>query len=208
MRKIIIVMMVLLTGCYTLKQADADKKKHATSSKKTVKLQYKYKIISPVENDQMSYEDSNINASFIIGDKEIDFTLKNKTLNPLKVNWDDASMAIFGNSNKIMHNGIKYTDRNNSMAPTTILPNTMLDDLALPTDNVYYSEGFYSSSVTIPSSWKTNPLLISKIYMPKDSTLLESLKSQEITLYLPITDINNKNIGYTFKFKVSDIIMK
>lgn len=201
MKKVLFTLLIFASGCYTAKQASEDSAKHRMGAKKkVVNLSYEYKIIYPLTDNFMNFEDSTISANFVITENEIDFTLYNKTSNPLRVNWDDASMGIFGNSNKIMHKGIKYSERNNSMTSTTILPNTSLDDLALPTDNVYFSDLY--------SDWKEKPLLPSRINLPKDSILLTALKDQKITLYLPIIDTNNKNLGYTFKFIVSDIIKK
>lgn len=211
MKKIIIAAIVLITaGCYTAKEAAVDKTKTKHTTKKTQYVSYKYKIIAPKESPDMTFEDSVLGIKFTITDKEIDFSLKNKSTQPIKIAWDDASMVVYGASKKIMHNGIKYNERNNSMPPTTVLPNSTLSDLALPSDNVYFKEGYYSTSLTIKSSWETYPLMISSFTLPRDSTLLNSInqQQQEMTLYLPITGINNERFGYTFKFQVTDVILK
>lgn len=39
-----------------------------------------------------------------------------------------------------MHKGIKYSARNESQPASTIIKGSSLDDLAAPTDKVYYSE--------------------------------------------------------------------
>ena len=209
MKKLLIFLVVLFSGCYTAQQAKEDaskKKQHKQTSSKNAYITYDYKIISPVVNDQMSFEDSIISSKFSISEKEINFTIRNKGVGPISINWNNSSMAIRGESNRIMHKGVKYTDRNSSMAPSVILPNTTLNDLAIPSDNVYLDEGYIGTVTYTPSSWKEKDLFIS--FVPKkllDSTLVNSLRGQIITLFLPISDLNGKNYGYTFKFEVINI---
>src|SRR5690242_21732037 len=102
-----------------------------------------------------------------------------------------------------MHSGVKYIDRNNSYPSSTILPNTRLDDLVIPTDNVYYSEGYFGQYFSSPGSWQTSNLLLP---IGKKKDLSEKMIGQIITLYLPIQDMNKRNIGYTFQFKVTGVV--
>lgn len=205
MRKIsaIILFAIFCSGCYTVQQAKADKEKRTENRKAFVKSHYEFEMILPEENNQLSFEDSNIACLFEIGSKEIDFSITNKTKEPLKLIWDDASLGIFGRSNKVMHSGVKYIDRNNSYPPSTILPNTRLDDLVVPTDNVYYSEGYFGQYFSSPGSWQTSNLLLP---IGKKKDLSQKMVGQIITLYLPIQNMDKQNIGYTFQFKVTGVV--
>jgi hypothetical protein len=102
-----------------------------------------------------------------------------------------------------MHSGVKYIDRNNSYPPSTILPNTRLDDLVVPTDNVYYSKGYFGQYFSSPGSWQTSNLLLP---ISKKKDLSEKMVDQIITLYLPIQNMGKQIVGYTFQFKVSGVV--
>ena len=115
---------IIIGGCYTAQQAKADKEKQVAKRKSFVRSHYEFEMTLPTASNTLTYEDSNIASTFQIGSKEIDFSITNKTKSPLKLIWDDASLGIFGRSNKVMHSGVKYIDRNNSYPPSTILPNT------------------------------------------------------------------------------------
>jgi hypothetical protein len=194
---------IMIGGCYTAQQAKADKEKQNAKRKAFTKSHYEFLMILPVESSTLRYEDSNITSSFVIGGKEIDFSIENKTKSPLKLIWDDASLGIFGRSNKVMHSGVKYIDRNSSYPPATILPNTRLDDLVVPTDNVYYSEGYFGQYFSSPGSWQTSNLLLP---IGKKNDLSQKMVGQVITLYLPIQNMKNQNMGYTFQFKVTSVV--
>lgn len=203
---LLFIISVCVGSCYTAKQAAEDSKKNKTvTGNKTKWLVYSFQMTYPTLNKTMTFEDSIISITFDITRTQIDFSLKNNIKTIIKVGWDEASMVVYGNSNKIMHKGIKYADRNNSMASTTVLPESKLEDLALPTDNVYFNEATHGALVSLASSWETKPLLLPELKLPKDSAMLRTLNDQEITLYLPITGINNERYGYTFKFKVSSV---
>ena len=200
---VIVLWAFLCQGCYTVEQAKADKQKHEAQKKTVTKSHYEFLMVAPVEDSILVFEDSNIASSFIIGSKEIDFSILNKTKSPLKLIWDDASLGIFGRSNHVMHSGVKYVDRNNSTPSATILPDTRLDDLVVPSDNVYYSEGYFGQYFSSPGSWQTSNLLLP---ISKKSSLSQEMVGQLITLYLPIQDVSGKMLGYTFQFKVGGIV--
>lgn len=208
MKKILFLMIAFSIGCTSSKSTGSPKGGKTNSIHKKVKVSYKYEMVSPKLSSLLFFEDSSISASFIISSNEIDFTLKNKLNDPIKLIWDEASMVVIGSSEKVMHKGVKYIDRNSSMPASTILPNSNLDDLVVPTGNIYYKEGYYGTYYSSAGGWQTKPLLLSTLNLPKDSSLIGPLNNQVITLYLPISDMQNKRIGYTFKFKVSEVIIK
>ncbi|MDB5200526.1 MAG: hypothetical protein JWO92_2489 [Chitinophagaceae bacterium] len=198
MKKLLIAC-VLFTGCYTSSMM---------TGFNSTPVSYKYSMVAPLPDSNFNYEDANIKAHFIVGQKEIDFTILNKSNSPIKIVWDDAVMAISGESNRIMHKGVKYADRSSSMPSTTILPNSSIEDLAVSTDKVYYREGYYSQYYSRAGDWETKPLFpAATLNNDKQKDLFNSVVGQEIALYLPITNGNNEKLGYTFKFKVTDAVL-
>ena len=143
--------------------------------------------------DKYSYNDSIIDV-IIFGTKEqFSFALKNISNHSLKLIWNEAAfVGLDGSSSKIMHAGIKYSERENDQPATTIIKGAKIDDVATPTANVYYDEGYRIGYSTYGNGWKTKSMLPAE-YVGKNAG--------EIRLMLPIQvkDVVNE---YTFVFKV------
>ena len=88
-----------------------------------------------------NYEDNYISITIFCTSEKFNFTLKNKSDNSIKIIWDDAAFVDYsGNTSRIMHSGIKYSQKEASQPASTIIKGASLDDIACPTANVYYSE--------------------------------------------------------------------
>lgn len=153
----------------------------------------------------MNFEDEKIEAHFSVGIKSISFTLKNKTNSVMKIVWDEASIVQFGTTHKVMHSGVKYIDRNSSQPSTVIPPLASIDDLVLPSDNVYYREGYYSQYGSSPGGWEEHDLFPTHdLNKPEIKETINNMKGQKITVYLPIV-FNEKTLNYSFDFCVSNV---
>ena len=143
--------------------------------------------------DKYSYKDDIIDILIFGTSTEFSFTLKNVSDHSIKIIWNEAAfVGLDGNTSKIMHVGTKYADREQDQPSTTIIKGAKIDDLATPTANVYYNEGYLVGYTRVGSGWKTRSMLPGS-YKGKDAG--------EIRLMLPIQvkDIVNE---YTFVFKV------
>jgi len=58
----------------------------------------------------------------------------NKSDHSIKNDWMSRLCNENGSSQKVFHAGVKYTDRNNSQPPTTIVKGASIDDLVMPTE--------------------------------------------------------------------------
>lgn len=106
-------------------------------------IRYGEKSLSSQDNgvSKFLYEDNVISILIFATPSQFSFELKNVSDNTLKIIWDEAVIVdVEGSSNKVMHKGIKYSARNESQPASTIIKGSSLDDLAAPTDKVYYSE--------------------------------------------------------------------
>lgn len=106
-------------------------------------IRYGEKSLSSQDNgvSKFLYEDNVISIIIFATPSQFSFELKNVSDNTLKIIWDEAVIVdVEGSSNKVMHKGIKYSARNESQPASTIIKGSSLDDLAAPTDKVYYSE--------------------------------------------------------------------
>ena len=74
----------------------------------------------------------------------------------MKLIWNEAAfVGLDGSTSKIMHVGVKYSEREGDQPATTIIRGAKIDDIAVPTYNVYYDEGVTVGYSTIGNGWKT-----------------------------------------------------
>lgn len=160
------------------------------------------KVVSFKEGDinKYRYEDDYIDIVWYVSSKQFNFTLKNKSNHTIKINWDDISFVDYnGNTGRVMHAGVKYTERNNSQPSSTIPKNASISDILLPTENVYYVSGQYGGwreKLLIPSIYKTPEAFASgaNTYVGKTMKIL-----------MPIM-IENVQNDYTFEFSISSLL--
>lgn len=85
--------------------------------------------------------------------KQINFVITNKTKNALKIVWDSSAFVDpDGNSHKVMHQGVRYIERDKSIPPSILVPGTKLSDMVYPTDYVNF----------VNNEWVESPIVSSK----------------------------------------------
>ncbi len=168
------------------------------------KYKYSYKL-TDASNREMTWSDKTINISFSITNAEIVFFITNLSSESIKIIWDEASISKFGFGQKIMHKGVKYSERTGFQLPTTIPPNVSIEEFVLPVDNVYWREGYYGRYGSMPGRWERYDLLPTDDMNKENfkNTILSS-KGQKIILYLPIESAGIKKT-YSFTFEVIDV---
>lgn len=146
------------------------------------------------------YEDDYINIVWYVGLKQFNFTLNNKSGHSLKINWDDISFVdTNGQVGRVMHSGVKYTERNNSQPATTVPKGASISDILLPTENVYYVSGQYGG-------WRENYLLPCVYQTPEAFNAgASSLVGKTMTIMMPIM-IENVQNDYTFTFNIDKLL--
>jgi hypothetical protein len=153
-------------------------------------IRYGETTVIPSEDavSKFSYKDNVIDI-LIFGVRDgFDFVLQNISGSTIKIIWDEAVFVNFdGSTEKVMHKGTKYAERNESQPPTTIIKNAKWEDSVTPTHLVYYNEG----SKYIKAGWDTH-----KIYPYENA-----LDPGQLMLMLPIQikDVVNE---YIFVFDV------
>ena len=90
---------------------------------------------------KFSYIDNFIDIIIFASTDQFHFVLKNVSDNTIKVVWNEAVFVdVDGSTSKVMHSGIKYSQREGDQPASTIIKGAKLEDLAAPTANVYYSD--------------------------------------------------------------------
>ena len=146
------------------------------------------------------YEDDYINIVWFVGSKQFNFDLTNKSGHTLKINWDDISYLDYnGKTGRVMHSGVKYTERNNSQPASTVPKGASLSDILLPTENVYYISGQYGG-------WREK-YLIPCVYNDEATRATQAPKyvGKTMTIMMPIM-IENVQNDYTFTFCIDELL--
>ena len=132
-----------------------------------------------------SYEDNFISIIIFGSSTQFSFTMKNVSQNTLKIVWDDAVFVDYkGSTSKVMHSGIKYSQREASQPASTIIKGASLEDIACPTSNVRYSD--------VLKEWVTDSMYPRGV----------SMDTKQVQLMLPIQikDVVNE---YIFVFDIN-----
>jgi len=196
MKKILgvfVLVAITLTGCISIAQLRGNT------------YSYSHKLTGDNITDNL-YEDNDLKISFSVGTKEIDFEIYNKTDKSIKIIWDETSFIPYGEGKKGMHKGVKYVDRNAAQVPTTIPSKTSWSDMVVPTDNVYYKQGYYSQYVSNPGGWETTDLwLTADFNKPETEAVVMKLKGLKYRLLMPM-EVNGIKKEYTFNFEITDVV--
>ena len=143
----------------------------------------KIQVIADTLN-RYSYEDNFIDINILGDSQEFSLSIKNKTQYSLKLIWDDAIFVdTYGTISKIMHSGIKYLDRESTQPASIIIRGARLEDVAIPTRNVYYDD--------LLKDWRVRS-------MYSDMSRNE-VKQVQLMLPIQIKDVTNE---YIFIFEI------
>lgn len=112
------------------------------------------------------FEDPNIKVIFRLDVesakalKQIPFVLENKTTQPIKIDWDSCLFVDPNeNSCRSIHTGVKIIDRNAPQPESVVASRSKLNDILVPSDNLYYQQGFRVGDTYLPGGWVTKPIL-------------------------------------------------
>lgn len=98
-------------------------------------------IVSDKDITKFSYVDNYIDILIFAAYKQFSFMLKNVSDNTIKVVWNEAVFVdVDGSTSKVMHAGTKYSQREGDQPASTIIRGAKIDDIAAPTNKVYYDE--------------------------------------------------------------------
>lgn len=167
----------------------------------TVKYNRTYQ---PVDSSGYSYEDKNVKMTYqpVTIATGVPLTIENKSDKPIKVVWDESSfLNESGNSERIMHDGVKFNDRNSPMVPTVIPPHGRINDAVTPTSRAHFD----SSEYGVPGlGWLLNPLCgqIDKAGYIEPQEKDDECVGKTFGLFITY-EIDGKKTPVTLKYKYS-----
>ena len=173
--------------------------------------------VSSIATDQkykFAFEDNMVQILWLVSATNINFYIQNKTDYSIKIPWDEAAYVDEnGRSHRVMHSGVKYTDRDKPQPPSIIVRKGSIEDIVYPTDYVSWSSGTRYTS----GRWIEKPLLLSldfhgQYYKGSYSSLTEFEeavnknigKRIQVLLPLQIQDVIN---DYIFTFTIDKVIV-
>ena len=208
MKKVISLLLLVvstfaMTSCFTSYVASYNVGLSKVESPSNAKQQFGETKVVKFEDGGLTkyrYEDDFIDIAWSVSPKQFNFDLRNKSGHTIKINWDDVSyVAINGKVGRVMHAGVKYTERNNSQPATTIPKNASISDLLLPTDNVFYVSGQYGG-------WREEYLIPCVYSKQEHYDLLAPLNvGQKMRILMPIM-IENVQNDYVFEFNIDELL--
>jgi hypothetical protein len=157
-------------------------------------LDWGIKMQSPVPAETAAYSDEDIDINFLVDDKSINFDLKNKTQNGIKLNYDEMSyISPGGASLRVVSSNIRFTDRFAPQAPVVVPPGLSISETIIPAQNI-----FFRAHDMAYYGWDVVPLFPNdaKFYLDK-----------EFGLYFPM-EIRGVKKEFIFKFVITSVEKK
>lgn len=153
-------------------------------------VEYEFQMISPDTSRSITHVTEDISLDFSIERNEIGFNINNKSDKPVSIIWNKASYVdTEGSSQGVMHEGVKYSNRDQSLPPTTIPPGASKTDVIVPTDYVRYDD--------MIDDWTTEP------FFP-DGEGAESYEGKTFSVFLPL-EVGEETKNLNFEFKITGV---
>jgi hypothetical protein len=149
---------------------------------------YNLAIVKPKPADNLAFKDDDISILFAAEPKDMAFGVKNKTDHAMHVDWNQVALVDpSGKSHQVIHQGIKFSEKDSSKTPTVIPPGARIEDMVMSADSVRMGS----------REWILEDLL-------PPGPQAEKLRAGQFSIFLPL-EINGKTVDYNFVFAIRDI---
>ena len=154
----------------------------------------RFTLVSPKagasrEGEGFAFRDARIDLVLVPDRRGVTFLLKNRSRAPITLHWDRMTLVTpAGESVRVVHQGVRYADRNLPQPPLTVVPGTVVKDTLIPAASIRIEPG---------AGWRVAP------FLPSAG---ESGAREPVTfgLYLPIETPSGRR-DYRFTFQ-SDLV--
>jgi len=159
-------------------------------------IQYRFAMLKPISPDNMSFDDAFLSFKFSIDPKGIACSIRNKTGDPISVNWNVISYVdSSGDAHKVMHSGIRLVDKEAPQTPTLIPPTARISETLFPIDYILSGSGGLTQTPLWPDTG----------YVSKDESHLKTLEGSTFSIFMPI-EVGGKSKNYSFVFKIVSVL--
>ena len=156
--------------------------------------------LSDVNGNQasgMSYIDDMIAIDWsYIYKARLNFKLKNNTKSTIRIMWDDAAYVnASGSTDRVMHAGVKYINRNESQPPSSVPAGAYIEDAVIPTSVIAFMPYV---------GWTEGNLFTVSVDSREAKKQLENTYGKTVKVLLPI-ESNGIITDYEFSFTVTSL---
>ncbi len=144
---------------------------------------------------ELQYRDNFMLISWSIQRNFVSFSIQNNAASSIKIIWDDmAFVGLDGKSKRIIHQGIKYDDKEKPQAPSVVMRNSKITDLLIPSSNIYYNQTL--------KKWSAHALFNDITFSPEDESIKHA-SGKKIQILLPAV-VNETRYEYQFIFEIEE----
>jgi hypothetical protein len=159
---------------------------------KIVHYTLKYRLLNPVQSDEIKFQDKILSLSFVAAEREFQMNLTNLTPYPVRILWDRSEYTDVNNrQRRLIHSGVRHQDRNNPVPAQTVPPKGSVQQSVMSVDSVVYNAE--------KKAYENRPLF------PLDSDIAAELKGRVFYLFIPV-EIERQIIPYNFKIEIADAV--
>lgn len=169
------------------------------------KYAYSYELLNENTDKQtLTYTDSAISIYFSIEQKNIYFSLINKSAEPIKVIWDETSVVRDNIPEPIVNSNVRFDVKHLPQIPSVIPPSRSIVNTITPKQNIYWDSDIQENGYD-DGCWKVYDLFPVHDWGSKSTkeAIYNSVGST-FSVYMPIV-IKGEKKPYEFKFKITDV---
>jgi hypothetical protein len=158
-------------------------------------VKWSFALVKPEPSDTLSFEDEVMSGTFLIAPDGISCTLRNKTADPVTINWNNVSWVDYsGEAHKLIHSGIRLMDKEAPQPATLIPPLAKINETMFPADHVKSTS----------SGWSKLPMWTDLVELTEDNSPLKKFEGAMFSLFMPI-EVQGKTKNYNFIFTTKSV---
>lgn len=192
--KIPLVVVFACAACAPQYQATYDLSLAAVERPETARQQYGAQVLVNVNEDSAyRFEDELVRVVWTPTATNLGVRIENKTSHTIRVIWDNAAFVDKdGESQRVMHSGVRYIERDQPQPPSVIVRGGHIEDVIIPTEYVRPSSSL---------GWDEMSFFpITGSVAKADSTLAEYV-GRRVQVLLPL-EIQGVQNDYIFSFDI------
>lgn len=142
------------------------------------------------DGKNLTFENDSLSVKFNPTREGIGFELQNKTDTSMQIKWDRVSYVdIEGSSHSVIKSGTRYSERNEPRNPTSVAPNSFVEDVIFPADYIEYSSYFneYRKEDLFPNGEES-----------------QRYEGESFSIYMPLS-IGGSDVNLDLEFYISDV---
>ena len=130
---------------------------------------------------------------------KISFEVTNDSDSPIEILWNDSSFVnLDRKAGRIMHEGMKFSTRDQPQPNTTIPPQAKIEDVTIPTQNVHLVEGRFGG-------WVTSLILADRMPVEATDEWIAHVKGGKVVLFLQFL-VSGKKVPVSVPFEIADVV--